>query len=178
VGHLRPPLAVGVTELVSVGTDYHGSSSSRISGDGRIVAFETQASLVPADTDFSYDVYLRDLQTGTMSLPSGPAIGNCLSPAISSDGGSVAWIASLGMLPGDLDNFPDIYVLDRVRAQPVYADFCHGDGTGAVCPCANSGLPGAGCVHSQGARSPPRAVRNDRSPTRSSSPCPGRSQAR
>jgi hypothetical protein len=141
----------GVTELVSVGTDYHGSSSSRISGDGRIVAFETQASLVPADTDFSYDVYLRDLQTGTMSLPSGPAIGNCLSPAISSDGGSVAWIASLGMLPGDLDNFPDIYVLDRVRAQPVYADFCHGDGTGAACPCANSGLPGAGCAHSQGA---------------------------
>ena len=98
----------GVTELVSVGTDYHGSSSSRISGDGRIVAFETEARLVPADTDFSYDVYLRDLQTGTTSLPTGPAIGNCLSPAISSDGNSVGWIASLGMLPGDMNDLDDI----------------------------------------------------------------------
>lgn len=140
----------GVTELVSIGTDSNGTSFSQISGEGRYVVFDTRASLLPADTDLSWDIYLRDRQMGTTSLLTAQTDGICLEPAITPDGGFLAWEAAFGLLPGDTNGLYDVYVLDRSGVRPDFAEFCSGDGTGAECPCGNSGALGAGCAHSQG----------------------------
>ena len=65
------------TMLVSVTTGVEGtpgndmSSSPAVSADGRLVAFESNASnLDPADSDNSLDVFVRDVQAGTTILVS------------------------------------------------------------------------------------------------------------
>jgi Tol biopolymer transport system component len=67
-----------------------------LSSDARFVAFETSASLVPADTNGIADIYLRDRQSGTTTListtPGGdPGNGESHFPSISSDGSAVAF---------------------------------------------------------------------------------------
>jgi Tol biopolymer transport system component len=69
------------------------STDPVISGDGRYVAFTSSADdLVANDTNNSQDVFVRDLQTGTITLVSmstdgvHPGNGNSYSPNISADG--------------------------------------------------------------------------------------------
>ena len=51
-----------------------GSSGASLSADGRLVAFHSVASNLSADDhDASFDVFVRDLQTGTTTLVSRPA---------------------------------------------------------------------------------------------------------
>ncbi len=72
-------------------------SQSQWSGDGRYVAFVTRSNLVAGDNNGINDVYLRDLQTGTLSLLSlnqgGTASGNGPSelPEVSADGRFIAY---------------------------------------------------------------------------------------
>jgi WD40-like Beta Propeller Repeat len=92
-----------------------------ISGDGRFVAFRSEASnLHPDDTDGLADVFVRDLQANTTTLASratGPAgaKGNngSLEPSISADGHSVAFFSGATNLhPDDTDFNGDVYVRD------------------------------------------------------------------
>lgn len=74
--------ATGITirvSLDSAGTQADDASSSvAVSGDGRFVAFTSAATnLVPGDTNFASDVFLRDARTcadGTVGSGSGPAV--------------------------------------------------------------------------------------------------------
>lgn len=89
-------LVANTTTLVSV--DSAGNPASNycyrpvISGNGRYVAFYTNAPLVPEDTNEHSDIYLRDLQEGTTTLVSwneaGTNGGNGWSdnPVLSFDG--------------------------------------------------------------------------------------------
>lgn len=69
-----------------------GSSQPSISGNGRYVAFTTEAgNLVPGDRDDDFDVLVKDLKTGRLTLASSgiggrPADGRSGVPAISADG--------------------------------------------------------------------------------------------
>ncbi len=74
------------------------SSSSRpsISADGSLVAFETDAAILPEDTDGAADIYLWDASTRTssrVSVGSGNSQpdGASRDPSISGDGGVVAF---------------------------------------------------------------------------------------
>ena len=42
----------------------------RLSGNGRYAAFTTNQSLIGADANLATDIYVRDLQSGTISLAS------------------------------------------------------------------------------------------------------------
>lgn len=94
-----------------------------ISADGRSVAFESIASnLVPNDTNAAYDVFVRDLPTGTTTRVSvsssgaqtGSAAGGSYGPALSSDGRYVAFFSdATTLVPHDTNRAPDVFVHDR-----------------------------------------------------------------
>lgn len=96
------------------------SFAPSISYDGRFVAFFSGASnLVPGDTNTTYDVFVRDRQTGEttrVSVDSGGFQGSAQSydPSISSDGRFVAfesWASNL--VPGDTNGTLDVFIHDR-----------------------------------------------------------------
>jgi archaellum component FlaF (FlaF/FlaG flagellin family) len=111
-------------ERVSVATDGtqgDGKSySTRISADGRYVAFYSNASnLVPGDTNGTWDAFVYDRQTDTIervSLASDGTQGNGSSsyPSISDDGRYVAFGSSASnLVPGDTNGHWDVFVYDR-----------------------------------------------------------------
>ena len=114
----------GSTERVSVdgrGNQADGSSDRpAISGDGRFVAFESDArNLVADDTNRRQDVFVRDREAGTMERVSVNSAGSQTNsggsnPAISGDGRIVAFQAGQGnLVPGDTNRFLDVFVHDR-----------------------------------------------------------------
>jgi uncharacterized membrane protein len=114
----------GTTTRVSVKSDGSEanarSEQSAISGDGRYVAFQSQASnLVDGDTNGLQDVFVHDRQDGATtraSVRSDGTQGNDASefPAISADGRYVAFdsLAS-NLVDGDTNGKLDIFVHDR-----------------------------------------------------------------
>jgi Tol biopolymer transport system component len=121
------PAAAGAQtpELVSLGSaGQQGNANSglaRASADGRIVAFQSDASnLVPGDTNGAMDVFVRDRQTGTttrVSVDSAGQEGNSASfmGAISADGRFVAFGSHAdNLVAGDRDFESDVFVHDRL----------------------------------------------------------------
>ena len=105
-------LRSGTTERVSVATDGTQANSDSlipaISADGRYVAFESDANLVPGDTNEGWDVFVRDLRSGTtrrVSVATGGTQAGDDSgdgPAISADGRYVAFDSEASnLVPGD-----------------------------------------------------------------------------
>jgi PKD repeat protein len=119
----------GETELVSVASDgtqgNADSASPAISGDGRYVAFVSDATnLVSGDTNGYRDVFVHDRQTGQttrVSLSSTGAQGNSWSGwpvSISADGRFVAFVAGASnLVSGDTNDLEDIFVRDRQTGQ-------------------------------------------------------------
>jgi Tol biopolymer transport system component len=119
----------GTTERVSVDSAGNegdrASGSPAISGDGRYVAFWSQASnLVTADTNGFADVFVRDRVTGAItrvSVHTSGAQGNDLSayPAMSRDGWYIAFESQASnLVDGDTNGFQvsDIFLHDRHTA--------------------------------------------------------------
>lgn len=114
-----------VVERVSQGTsgaEGNGHSwRAAISGDGRYVAFQSNATnLAAADTNGYYDIFVRDLQTGVterVSLRSDGAQGNgnSYAPAISANGRYVAFQSDASnFADGDANAATDVFVYDRL----------------------------------------------------------------
>ena len=99
-----------------------GSGSSEypsLSGDGRIVAFTSYASLVAADTNSMPDIYVRDIQQGQTFLVSVDSSGSLADVGsseahVSEDGRYVVFTSlATNLVPGDSNSNPDIFVHDR-----------------------------------------------------------------
>jgi Tol biopolymer transport system component len=114
----------GVTEGISVasdGTKANGRSwVNAISGDGRLVLFDSDASnLVPDDTNNRPDVFLHDRVTGAterVSLAWNGEQGNLASTgsSISADGRfAVFQSSSDNLVPGITNEETDVFVRDR-----------------------------------------------------------------
>ena len=131
-----PAGAVGVIERSSIATDLTeadaGSEEVSISGDGRFVAFSSDATtLVANDTNGFTDVFLRDTCIGAPAgcLPSVTRLsvatdgtqsdGFSHSPAISANGRYVAFESDAdNLVPGDTNQFDDIFVRDTCFGAP------------------------------------------------------------
>jgi hypothetical protein len=90
-----------------------------ISQDGSRVTFYTLSNnWDPRDTDFAYDVYVKDVLTGEMILASTSDAGvksntNCFDPQISGDGTVVVFDSNATNLDaGDTDSLSDVYWKD------------------------------------------------------------------
>jgi len=122
-------LQTGITVRASVATDgsqtndRSGSYKPSISSDGRYILFDSWATnLVANDTNDRPDIFVRDLQTGTTTRVSLAQDGSQAN--LSSSGGSISPdgkfasfnSAASNLLPGDLNNAPDIFVAEASTA--------------------------------------------------------------
>ncbi len=116
-------MKTGAVSRVSADTSGNpGNGSSvwpAISPDGRYVAFDSTASnLVPGDTNYTTDVFVKDTWTGAISRASTDAGGNqgnnySQYPSISADGRYVAFESfATNLVPGDTNNNADIFIKD------------------------------------------------------------------
>jgi len=149
----------GTTERVSIDSaGLQGNSNSdtpSISADGRYVAFESFATnLVTGDTNDVWDVFVHDRLTGTTERVSVSTVGaqgngGSLTPSMSTDGRCVCILsAASNLVPGDTNNFPDIFVRDRAYAP--LTSLCDPGVAGVIaCPCSNQPAgSGQGCDNS------------------------------
>jgi Tol biopolymer transport system component len=114
----------GTTERVNV--DSRGDEANRspaihtISGDGRYVAFVTNATnLVRGDTNDKRDVFVHDRVTRTTERVSVDGAGNegnfgSGDPSLSADGRFVAFYSWVALVPDDTNGESDIFVRDRL----------------------------------------------------------------
>src|SRR5436309_665879 len=128
------------TERVSVasgGTEGNGASlSSALSADGRLVAFQSDATnLVVGDTNGATDVFVRDRQTGMtarVSVASDGTQANNVSsyPALSADGRFVAFQSdATNLVVGDTNGKTDVFVHDRQTGTTERVSVASGGGT-------------------------------------------------
>jgi Tol biopolymer transport system component len=116
----------GVLERVSLssggvqGNDW--SQAPAISDDGRFVAFQSFAdNLVTGDTNFDYDVFIRDRQAATTVRASVRTDGSegglslaSFAPSLSADGSVVAFASEADLVAADTGFPVDVYVHDEL----------------------------------------------------------------
>jgi Tol biopolymer transport system component len=90
-----------------------------LSPDGRYVAFISSATnLVLGDTNRKVDVFVSDVQTGSIVRASvsnngAQAIKNCINPAISGDGRFIVFESDASnLVPGDTNDDGDVFLKD------------------------------------------------------------------
>ena len=116
-------VVAGTTELISVdSTELQGNNQSTycsISGDGRYVAFQSEATnLITGDTNGTPDIFVRDRTGGTtirasVSTAGGQGAGDSYLPSISANGQFVAFqSSSYALVPDDDNSSFDIIVRD------------------------------------------------------------------
>lgn len=113
----------GVTERVSVDSSGNEGSDSSFSGgfsaDDRQAVFASYANdLDPSDANPGGDVFVKDRQTGALTLVSLDSNGNaandsCFYSTISGDGNVVAFVSyASNLVAGDTNNNDDVFVRD------------------------------------------------------------------
>jgi len=108
----------------STGVQGNGASfSAAISGDGRFVAFSSDATnLVTGDTNLVRDIFVRNLGSNTttrVSVSSAGKQGNgaCYSPALNGDGRCVAFTSdATTLVTGDANAVRDVFLRDQTAS--------------------------------------------------------------
>ncbi|MCJ7492238.1 MAG: hypothetical protein MUP15_08845, partial [Dehalococcoidia bacterium] len=105
--------ATGTTERVSVTSagneTHHNSWGPTISGDGRYVVFDSWApDLVTPATSNRPHLFVRDRVNGTTELL--PVGSETYAPAISANGGFIAFGTQRSLVPEDTNWAPDVYL--------------------------------------------------------------------
>lgn len=113
------------------------SGSAAISATGRHVAFYSSSSnFVPGDDNGTYDVFVKDLRTGGVTLVSSApdgGVGNGFSgaPAISENGRYVSFeSAASDLVPGDGNGEFDVFVKDLATGRVRLVSEAAGGGPG------------------------------------------------
>jgi len=97
-----------------------------LSANGRFVAFQSNSgTLVPGDTNNTYDIFVYDRQTGTTTRESVDAAGNEIArggyePFLSGDGRWLLFSTDASLDPADTNLQFDLYVRDRQTGTLIY----------------------------------------------------------
>ena len=98
------------------------SEFAALSPNGKRVAFTSKANnLDPSDPTTDWDLYVKDLTTGDLSLVNTSSLGENgegdtgeLPSSVSGEGARVAFASASQLDPGDTDGFADVYVKDPI----------------------------------------------------------------
>ena len=120
------------------GEEANGASGEPdLSADGRLLVFTSRAdNLVPGDTNNGDDVFVRNMETGAVSLVSGdpsgvPADGDSRAPAISAGGRYVSFSSDAANLEETDDNGrEDVFVRDLTTGRTTLVSVARGGGAG------------------------------------------------
>jgi Tol biopolymer transport system component len=110
----------GASNLFSYPSSVPIKGSSQWSGDGRYVAFVTTNALVAGDNNGTNDIYLVDIQAGTLTLVSinqsdtASAAGPSDSPVVSADGRFVVYRTFATDAAAGIMRPPSLIVFDRL----------------------------------------------------------------
>lgn len=114
------------TEIRTRGWAADGDAmSAAISHNGQYVVFSSWATNLASNGTVFSDVFIRDLQTGEVSLVSadstgGPGDSNSEGGAVSADGRFVAFSsAATNLAPGDLNGTRDVFRHDRMTGETI-----------------------------------------------------------
>ncbi len=117
-GHVfRKDMQTGALTVIDAGGNGEATDPD-ISDDGRYVVFTSRASnLAAADSTHDADVFVKDLQTGAVTLITPSSAGSdclgCLKPVISGDGSEVAFVTTASLVAGDTNSKTDVYAMTR-----------------------------------------------------------------
>jgi hypothetical protein len=130
------------------GNDAYPAQYDGVSSDGSKVFFSTREPLVPADTDRSEDVYMRDLSTNTTTLVSqgdascasegcgnGAADASFVPGGIVPSGERVFFVTAERLSTADEDSSLDVYMRDLATGETVLVS--QGDSSCAASDCGN-----------------------------------------
>ncbi len=115
VNIFRKDRRTGAVVFVSRGTGVNGiaparnSHTLRISGNGNLVAFITDAPLAPVDVDTSEDVYIRNLTTRTTRLATPNTGTDIENYDISADGRFIAFASDEPLAGTDVNGEKDVF---------------------------------------------------------------------
>ena len=117
-------LIISVDKDDNWGTNH--SLEAQITPDGRYVVFASVANnLVPLDSNGTYDIFRKDVQTGEILRVSTTGTGNQASgdsrnPQISADGRYVIFVSKAGnLVAGDFNGAQDVFRKDLVTGQVI-----------------------------------------------------------
>jgi Tol biopolymer transport system component len=123
----RRDCTTGETIRISLANDggeaQRNSSQPRMSADGNLVAFFSEAGGLDGSGVLGYCIYLRDVAQGTTELVSVGQHGelpngNCLDPSITADGAFVTFTSHADdLVDGDENDAWDVFVRDRAESQ-------------------------------------------------------------
>src|SRR6185295_15721896 len=93
-------------------------NSGSLSGDGRLIAFESSGALAPGDTNGLGDMFVRDAVAGvttTASVASVQSDADVIGPDLSDDGRYLAFASSAtNLVPNDTGGARDIFRRDQL----------------------------------------------------------------
>ncbi|GAB7051529.1 hypothetical protein [Catenuloplanes indicus] len=97
-----------------MGTTAYESRDPAIGLSGRCVVWASGATtLVPGDTNASYDIFVRDRVAGTTTRLTGNGYGGYgYGPRLTPDGASVVFHTAAALAAGDTNGDYDVYAMD------------------------------------------------------------------
>lgn len=149
ITHLEAPNIIGANETPPVATTATGRGDYTVNTFSHTIKYNISFSGLSSAEILAHihgPAAIGSAGPIMFSLPLGSPISGSFATTAAQEG---TLLGSLSYTNIHSQNFSGGEIRDQMVPSPAIGTaFCLGDGTGAACPCANSGAPGHGCENS------------------------------